>query len=190
VLIEKNSDIFSQFSIVIATELPEKSVLKLSEICWNLHIPLVVARCYGLFGYLRVAVPEHTGKSFSLCFKDTNILMSPSVVIEAHPDNPVDDLRLDNPLPEVQKLASELDFASMTSEVRSHVPYILLLLRASKIWKESVCCHPPWLSLSLTHTHTYSNYFCSTMESSQKPLLTRRASATSSGSLATPGSRT
>ena len=118
-MIEKNSEIFSQFSIIIATELPEKSVLKLGEICWNFGIPLVVARCYGLFGYLRVVSSEHA-------------------VVESHPDNPVEDLRLDAPLSEVQKLADQLDFSTLDSKAKKHVPFLLILLKASKLWKDSV----------------------------------------------------
>jgi len=118
VLIEKNSDVFSQFSIIIATDLPERSVLKLGEICWNLNTPLVIARCYGLFGYIRVVVPEHT-------------------VVETHPDNPIDDLRLDAPLPELQELANAVDLSTLDSEQRAHVPYLLLLLKAKHIWKQT-----------------------------------------------------
>jgi amyloid beta precursor protein binding protein 1 len=65
-LIKQDPDFFDAFSMVICTNLTEKDILSLSEICWKKEIPLVVARIYGFYGYLRIAVPEHQGLILSL----------------------------------------------------------------------------------------------------------------------------
>ena len=66
------------------------------------QIPLLVGRVYGLFGYLRLAVPEHT-------------------VIESHPDDALHDLRLLHPFPALASFAKSVDL-----EVRTPcLPYSL-----------------------------------------------------------------
>jgi hypothetical protein len=59
------------------------------------------------------------------------------VVVETHPEDVVD-LRLDAPWPELQKLASTLNFEDMDSFEHGHVPYILILLKILEQWKEQV----------------------------------------------------
>lgn len=60
-MIEDKPDYFLQFTLVIATALPQSSLLKLAAILWDAGIPLIVARSYGFTGYIRIVVPEHTG---------------------------------------------------------------------------------------------------------------------------------
>jgi amyloid beta precursor protein binding protein 1 len=59
-LITSNPDFFLSFSLVIVTDLPEADVQKLAKLLWQHSIPLVIARSYGFYGHLRIAVPEHT----------------------------------------------------------------------------------------------------------------------------------
>lgn len=62
-LIEEDVSYFGRFTLVIATNLPEKSLLKLAAFLYERNIPLFTCRSYGFVGYLRLAVPEHTSAS-------------------------------------------------------------------------------------------------------------------------------
>ncbi|KAI4986062.1 hypothetical protein ZWY2020_018692 [Hordeum vulgare] len=57
-MIDTNPSFFSQFTVVIATQLclPESSLLKLDSICRSANIVLVTPRSYGLTGLVRVSV--------------------------------------------------------------------------------------------------------------------------------------
>lgn len=60
-VIERKPDFFQQFTLVIATDLPQEPLLKLANLLWIAKIPLMVARSYGFIGSIRVVVPEHVG---------------------------------------------------------------------------------------------------------------------------------
>ena len=80
-ILDSNSTIFSSFNAVIASNLfNERTLIKLSEILWNLNIPLIVCNSIGFIGYIQLQVKEH-------------------FIIESHPDFFLEDLRLDNPFP-------------------------------------------------------------------------------------------
>ena len=53
----QNGD-FSQFSLVIATQLPSSTLRELGKACTSSGIPLLVVRTYGLIGYVRVVLPR------------------------------------------------------------------------------------------------------------------------------------
>lgn len=120
--IDSNPLFFSQFSLVIASQLSEKYLLKLSEILWSSKIPLVVVKTYGFIGYLRIAVPEHT-------------------VIETHPENIVD-LRLDDPFPTLVDFYKKFNFQEMDTVALSHTPYVVILLSVLAEFKEKFNCIP------------------------------------------------
>ncbi|CAN7057047.1 unnamed protein product, partial [Brassica oleracea var. botrytis] len=67
---------FSQFTLVIATQLVEDSMVKLDKICREANVKLVFVRSYGLAGIVRVSV-KHS-------------------IIGSKPDHFLDDLRLNN----------------------------------------------------------------------------------------------
>lgn len=69
------------------------------------------------------------------------MIMSLMVVVETHPEDVVD-LRLDAPWPELQNLASTLNFEEMDSFEHGHVPYVLILLKFLEQWKETVILLP------------------------------------------------
>ena len=80
-ILESNSSIFSSFSAVIASNVfNERTLVKLSEILWNLNIPLIVCYSIGFIGYIQLQVREH-------------------FIVESHPDYVLEDLRLDDPFP-------------------------------------------------------------------------------------------
>ena len=115
-LLSTDNNFFSQFSLVIASDLQESSLSKLSAILWKSCIPLLVARSYGLIGYIRVAVPCHE-------------------VIESHPDNFHDDLRLDCPFQELVTYMDAIDLATMDGSQRNNVPYLVILFKTLQKWK-------------------------------------------------------
>ncbi|TPX31591.1 hypothetical protein SmJEL517_g05094 [Synchytrium microbalum] len=115
-LIDTRPEYFNQFTMVIAVGLPEKSNLKLAETLWDANIPLVLVRTAGFLSYIRVAVKEHA-------------------IIESHPENPVFDLRLDQPFPELRDFALAFEFDKMDSISYSHIPWIAILLRALQDYK-------------------------------------------------------
>lgn len=82
-LLEQNSLFFTNFTLVIACGIEsERSLNKLSQHLWRLNVPLLVVKSIGYLGYLRLQVKEHA-------------------VIEPHPDNSLEDLRLDAVFPEL-----------------------------------------------------------------------------------------
>lgn len=117
-LIDNDREFFRTFTIIIATQVPEKTLMRLSEVCWQLNVPLLAVRSYGLFGYLRLQVAEH-------------------VIIESHPENTMDDLRLDRPFPELIEYVQGIDFNTTDTYAHSHIPYLAILLHHLTQWKES-----------------------------------------------------
>jgi amyloid beta precursor protein binding protein 1 len=59
------------------------------------------------------------------------------VVVDSHPDS-THTLRIDAPFPALEAYAKDLDLGSMDSMEHSHVPWVVLLVKAASMWKESV----------------------------------------------------
>ncbi|XP_015754428.1 PREDICTED: NEDD8-activating enzyme E1 regulatory subunit-like [Acropora digitifera] len=118
-LLQENSDFFKSFSVVIATQLPEETLLNLGSLLWSHNIPLLVCRTYGFIGYMRVVLHEHC-------------------VIESHPDNAHPDLRLDRPFPGLSQYVEMLDLNTMSKQEHGHTPYVVLLLKYLNRWKAEV----------------------------------------------------
>ncbi|XP_031500977.1 NEDD8-activating enzyme E1 regulatory subunit AXR1-like isoform X2 [Nymphaea colorata] len=117
-LIETNPLFFAQFTLVIATQLLENSVVKLDRICRKEDIMLIVARSYGLTGLVRISVKEHT-------------------VIESKPDHFVGDLRLHNPWPELKQFAEDIDLNTTDPVIHKNIPYVVILVKAASEWKHT-----------------------------------------------------
>lgn len=103
-LMDSNPEFFSEFDLVIATQLPEAMNAKLDNICRGYGVPLVLARSYGLAGMVRNCIVEHC-------------------VVESKPDSEVDDLRIANPWPKLVEAADELDLDRLDDAEHSHIPY-------------------------------------------------------------------
>ena len=117
-ILSTNPDFFSQFSVVVATELPEDKQLLLSRELWKSSVPLLIACAYGLMGYIRVVVQEHE-------------------IIESHPDNYHADLRLDCPFPTLQTHVDSIDFDTLDDTQHSNLPFLFILLKYLQTWKSS-----------------------------------------------------
>ncbi|XP_044275729.1 NEDD8-activating enzyme E1 regulatory subunit [Varanus komodoensis] len=114
-LLDNDPSFFCRFNVVIATQLPESTLLRLAEVLWNYSIPLLVCRTYGLIGYMRIIIKEHP-------------------VVESHPDNALDDLRLDNPFPELREHVQSYDLEHMEKKEHSHIPWIVIVSKYLEKW--------------------------------------------------------
>ena len=57
--------------------------------------------------------------------------------MDTHPDS-THTLRIDQPFAALEKYARELDLDAMDSMEHSHVPWVVLLVRAGYVWKDAV----------------------------------------------------
>ena len=87
----------------------------LSTHLWQLNVPLLVCHSYGFIGLIRLQVNEHC-------------------VIESHPDNLLEDLRLDKPFPGLIQFMENIKLTEMDHKQFSHTPYLVLLYKALEIW--------------------------------------------------------
>ncbi|CAN6908837.1 unnamed protein product [Brassica oleracea] len=126
-LISTNPFFFSQFTLVIAlryTLLVEDSTVKLDRICREANDKLVFARSYGLSGFVRVSVKEHT-------------------VIDSKPDHFLDDLRLNNPWPELKSFVETIDLNVSDPVAHKHIPYVVILVKMADEWAQSHSANLP-----------------------------------------------
>ena len=103
-LLEENPEFFSSFDLVVGTQLEEGLAGRLDAVCRRLGVPLLLARSYGLVGYVRICVSEHC-------------------IVESKPDSEVSDLRIANPWPELVEAAEKLRLEDLDDAEHSHVPY-------------------------------------------------------------------
>lgn len=117
-LIETNPSFFSQFTLVVATQLVEDSMMKLDRICREANVMLIFARSYGLTGLVRISTKEHT-------------------IVESKPDHFLDDLRLNNPWPELRRFAETIDLDVSDPVAHKHIPYVVILVKMAQEWAKS-----------------------------------------------------
>ncbi|KAK7077671.1 NEDD8-activating enzyme E1 regulatory subunit [Halocaridina rubra] len=114
-ILDNQPDFFTPYTVVIVTCLPESTLLALSKVLWDASVPLLIVRSYGMIGYIRVQIEEHT-------------------VVESHPDSEMPDLRLDRPFSALQKYMDSLDLDTMDNKEHSHVPYVVILYKSLQEW--------------------------------------------------------
>jgi len=118
-VIAKDPAFFSKFTLILATQMDEQTLMALGEICSKANVPLVVARTYGLMGHIRLFSKEHH-------------------VIELKPSpEPAPDLRVNNPFPALQALADSIDLAKLDGFEFKHVPFLLILIKLMDEWKRT-----------------------------------------------------
>uniref|UniRef100_A0A3Q3L1M2 NEDD8-activating enzyme E1 regulatory subunit n=1 Tax=Mastacembelus armatus TaxID=205130 RepID=A0A3Q3L1M2_9TELE len=123
-LLDNDPEFFHRFTIVIGVQLPESTCLRLGSVLWSASVPFLVCKTYGLIGYMRLTVQEHT-------------------VIESHPDNALEDLRLDHPFGEFKNHLQSYDLDSMDKKDHSHTPWIIIVAKYLEKWLSEVSCQPP-----------------------------------------------
>jgi NEDD8-activating enzyme E1 regulatory subunit len=110
-----------RFSLVIVTQAGVGSSLlqTIADGCEKANVPLLAVRSYGLVGTLRIQVPE-------MC------------VLDALQDAAPPDLRLDTPFPALEQFVNSVDLPSITdSTAASHVPFVVLLMKALSSFREA-----------------------------------------------------
>jgi amyloid beta precursor protein binding protein 1 len=115
-IIEEDVSFFGRFTLVIATNISEKALLKLAAFLYERNIPLFVCRSYGFVGYVRLAVPEHA-------------------IVESKSDDAPDDLRIYEPWDQLVKFAEGIKLEELDSHHHSHVPFIILLVKQLQKWR-------------------------------------------------------
>lgn len=108
-IIANNPEVFKNFSVVVACGVSEKSLVKLSNFLWDLNIPLMACKSVGLFGSARIQVKEYC-------------------VIEAHPDNKHQDLRLEEPFDTLKEHVQNI-------QLGPKVPWLIVLYKHIEAYK-------------------------------------------------------
>jgi amyloid beta precursor protein binding protein 1 len=112
---------FKQFSVVIAACQDQATVLKLGSSCASAGVPFIVARSYGLLGYVRLQLAEHR-------------------IIESHYDNDRYDLYIHpkqlEHFPELLAYCMKFNYedAGLDSMKHAHVPYPAILVKEMRKW--------------------------------------------------------
>jgi len=118
---EKEPEFFKQFTLVIASCLPQEMVRRVAGICQEANVPFLALRSYGLLGYARLQLAEHT-------------------IVESHYDNDRFDLFCHPAqlalFPELQAFVDSFDLDKLDSYEHSHVPYVVLLAKAIRTWQQ------------------------------------------------------
>ena len=122
-IISTNPSFFDQFSLVIAVGVFETTLKSLDALLWEKNIPLVIARSYGFVGYVRLVTSLHE-------------------VVESHPDNYHEDLRLDCPFPALEKYLESISLLDEDAKV-ANIPYLAILYRCLQEWKQKYSSEMP-----------------------------------------------
>ncbi|EFO21305.1 hypothetical protein LOAG_07183 [Loa loa] len=116
-IITKDMDFLRQFTVVVGCNLNIDVAAQINDFLFEKNIPFVHARAYGLVGFIRISVQEHT-------------------IIDTHEENVPPDLRLDCPFPALSELVDSIDLNRMHYDAHSHTPYLILFLKALTLWRE------------------------------------------------------
>ncbi len=87
----------------------------LSKTLWESNIPFMSVQTTGFLGWIRLQLNEH-------------------VIIESHPDNEKNDLRLDVPFPELQKHMDEITLKEREDVVKT--PWLIVLYKALQAYEQ------------------------------------------------------
>ncbi len=123
-ILRNRPDFFKDFDLVIATEIGERAAMTLSSILWEANIPLILVKSYGLLSYARLQIREHD-------------------VSESHPDNILEDLRLDVPFDELVEFMNLQDLEAMSKNDYMHTPYVVILYKYLQKWRAEHDDLPP-----------------------------------------------
>ncbi|KAJ7108524.1 hypothetical protein C8R44DRAFT_884599 [Mycena epipterygia] len=124
-ILDTNPGYFASYTLVIAHNLEPKLLERLSTLLWaDDTLPtLVVVNSAGFLGEFFIQFHEHT-------------------IIDSHSET-APSLRIDKAFPALYEYATSLDFASMDPTDHTHVPYVVILVRALADWKAAHDDKPP-----------------------------------------------
>ncbi|WWC86452.1 uncharacterized protein L201_001329 [Kwoniella dendrophila CBS 6074] len=123
-LLVSDPDFFTSFTLILATNVEPSLELQLADLLWEASasvggpdIPLITIRNSGFIGRVEIQLREHS-------------------VVDTHPDT-THTLRLDSPFKLLEEHARSLDLTSMDSMEHSHIPWVVILVRAGILWRDS-----------------------------------------------------
>jgi len=124
-ILDTNPGYFASYTLVIAHNLEPKLLEKLSTLLWaDDTLPTLVAvNSAGFLGEFHIQFHEHT-------------------IIDSHSET-APSLRIDKAFPALYEYATTLDFANMDPTDHTHVPYVIILVRALADWKAAHDGKPP-----------------------------------------------
>ncbi|KAF7360342.1 NEDD8-activating enzyme E1 regulatory subunit [Mycena venus] len=124
-ILDTDPGYFASYTLVIAHNLEPKLLERLSTLLWaDDTLPtLVVVNSAGFLGEFYIQFHEHT-------------------IIDSHSET-APSLRIDKAFPALYDYATTLDFASMDPTDHTHVPYVIILVRALADWKAAHDGKPP-----------------------------------------------
>ncbi|PXF47707.1 NEDD8-activating enzyme E1 regulatory subunit [Gracilariopsis chorda] len=108
-----------RFSLVLVADMPASHTLVrfLSQAAFRANVPLVLLRCHGMIGYLRVQAP-------TLC------------VLNARQDDLPPDLCIHAPFSHLQALADATDLNAISDTTQlTHVPFVIILTKALQLFR-------------------------------------------------------
>jgi amyloid beta precursor protein binding protein 1 len=143
-ILDTNPGYFASYTLVIAHNLEPKLLERLSTLLWaDETLPiLVVVNSAGFLGEFFIQFHEHTSK---LLLHRLDLHRLISLVIDSHSET-APSLRIDKAFPALLDYATSLDFASMDPTDHTHVPYVVILVRALADWKAAHDGKPPQTS--------------------------------------------
>jgi amyloid beta precursor protein binding protein 1 len=104
------------FSLVVATQMSEAGLRRVAAACWEARVSLVALRCVGLLGALRLQAREHC-------------------VLDARLESIKPDLFAWRPFPALRAIADATDLAAGGRHEHSHIPFLVLLIKAIDAWR-------------------------------------------------------
>lgn len=124
-ILQMNPSYLTSFTLVIAHNLDPSLLENLSNLLWSdVTFPmLVVVRSAGFLAEFFIQFHEHA-------------------VIESHTET-APSLRIDKAFPALLDYSLALDFANMDPTDHTHVPYVIILVRALEEWKKLHDGKPP-----------------------------------------------
>lgn len=117
ILSNEPDSFWDQFNVVIVSD-HTANLENLINLLWAKQIPLFIVNTIGFYG------------SF-------NIISSETTVIETHDPSKLYDLRIDKPWPELQAFADSFDLNLLSDQEHSHVPYIVIFIKALDSWRST-----------------------------------------------------
>uniref|UniRef100_A0A8R1DVX3 NEDD8-activating enzyme E1 regulatory subunit n=1 Tax=Caenorhabditis japonica TaxID=281687 RepID=A0A8R1DVX3_CAEJA len=107
----------SKFTVVVSANQTEEVDMTFSKALYNIGIPLVCVKTYGLLGSVKICINEHT-------------------ILNTHEDNSNPDLRLDVPFEKLSQLVKEVDLNEISVDELRHTPYLLLYFKALEVYRK------------------------------------------------------
>jgi len=120
-MIDKESDKFKQYDIVVATQLYGESNRKLAKICWENKIPFISIQINGMMARMRLQYPELR-------------------IMESHPSNDRTDLFIWGEqlksFPEMDEFCNRFDITTDDVTLKAHLPCVAILAQYTKQYLE------------------------------------------------------